>query len=178
MSYFLYLCECSVPYCAFLEAWNWVVAGQHLSASHPIHQFDQIQMLLYFRAITFWKTLKCHIFSTVKAFDLILKLRARPEYQLYSDTKYKNPAYRRHRIYRPMRIVAPIFLFPLASKKGLKAFFLPTKKTPSSLSSSPPSPPPKGLFSKKPLFKIIKFWKGFKVLQIFVCCNTEICEIT
>ena len=29
MSYFLYLCDCSVPYCA------WVVAGQHLNASHP-----------------------------------------------------------------------------------------------------------------------------------------------
>ena len=35
MSYFLNLCDCSVPYCASLEAWNWVVAGQHLNASHP-----------------------------------------------------------------------------------------------------------------------------------------------
>ena len=31
----------------------------------------------------------------------------------------KNPAYGRHRISRLMRIVAPIFLFPLASKKEL-----------------------------------------------------------
>ena len=29
-----------------------------------------------------------------------------------------NPAYGRHRISWPMRIVAPIFLYPLASKKG------------------------------------------------------------
>ena len=35
MSYFLHLCDCSVPYCASLEAWNWVVAWQHLDASHP-----------------------------------------------------------------------------------------------------------------------------------------------
>ena len=128
MSYFLHLCEYSVPYSAFLETWNWVVAGQHLNASHPIHQFDQIQMLPYFQAITFRFFFKCHIFSTVKAFDLILKLRAKPEYQLYSDTKYKNPAYGRHQIYWPLRIVAPIFLFPLASKKGLIAIFCHQKK--------------------------------------------------
>ena len=35
----------------------------------------------------------------------------------------KNPAYGRHRISWPMQIAAPIFIFPLASKKGLKAFF-------------------------------------------------------
>ena len=27
MSYFLHLCDCSLPYCATLEAWNWFVAG-------------------------------------------------------------------------------------------------------------------------------------------------------
>ena len=32
------------------------------------------------------------------------------------------PTYGRHQISRPMRIVAPIFLFPLASKKGLITF--------------------------------------------------------
>ena len=32
----------------------------------------------------------CHITSTDGAFDLILKLRARPEYQLSSGTKYIN----------------------------------------------------------------------------------------
>ena len=35
MSYFLHLCDCSVPYCAYLGAWKWVGAGQHLHASHP-----------------------------------------------------------------------------------------------------------------------------------------------
>ena len=35
MSYFFHLCDCSLPYCATLEAWNWFVAGQHLNASHP-----------------------------------------------------------------------------------------------------------------------------------------------
>ena len=34
MSYFLHLCDCSVPYCASLQAWNLVGAGQHLHASH------------------------------------------------------------------------------------------------------------------------------------------------
>ena len=38
----------------------------------------------------FWKTLNCHIYSTFKTVDLIPKLRARIEYQLYSGTKYKN----------------------------------------------------------------------------------------
>ena len=35
LSYFLHLYDFSVPYCASLVAWNWVVAGQHLNASHP-----------------------------------------------------------------------------------------------------------------------------------------------
>ena len=35
MSNFLHLCDCSVPSCASLEAWNWLGAGQHLHASHP-----------------------------------------------------------------------------------------------------------------------------------------------
>ena len=38
----------------------------------------------------FGTTLNCHITSTVNAFDLIPKLRARPEYQLSSGTKYIN----------------------------------------------------------------------------------------
>ena len=38
--------------------------------------------------------------------------------------KIKNTAYGRHRISRPMRIVAQIFLFPLESKKRLIAFYL------------------------------------------------------
>ena len=35
MSNFLHLCDYSVPYCAYLEAWNWLGAGQHFHASHP-----------------------------------------------------------------------------------------------------------------------------------------------
>ena len=35
MSFFLHLCDWSVPYCASLEAWYCIVAGQHLNASHP-----------------------------------------------------------------------------------------------------------------------------------------------
>ena len=35
MSYVLHLCDCTVPYCASLKAWNWVEAGQHLNGSHP-----------------------------------------------------------------------------------------------------------------------------------------------
>ena len=31
MSFFLSLCDCSVPYWASHEAWNWIVAGQNLS---------------------------------------------------------------------------------------------------------------------------------------------------
>ena len=54
------------------------------------HQFGQIQMLLYFQAIISEKNLHCNFFSTVKAFDLIPKLRERPEYHLYSSTKYIN----------------------------------------------------------------------------------------
>ena len=90
MSYFLYLCDCSVTYFAFLEAWNWVVAGQHLNASHPRSSFWPNPNITIFSGIYFWKTLNSHISSTVRAFDLIPKLRARPEYQLYSNTKHKN----------------------------------------------------------------------------------------
>ena len=32
----------------------------------------------------------CYVSSTVRAFDLIPKLRALPEYQLYSGTRYIN----------------------------------------------------------------------------------------
>ena len=39
------------------------------------------------------------------------------------DLINKNPAYWRHQISQSLQIVAPIFLFPLASKKELTAFF-------------------------------------------------------
>ena len=44
----------------------------------------QIKMSPYFKANLFWKTLNGHYSSTVRDFDLIPKLRARPEYQLYT----------------------------------------------------------------------------------------------
>ena len=47
MSFILQICDLSVPYCASLEAWNWVVAGQQR--------------------------------DSVRAFDLIPKLKVRPE---------------------------------------------------------------------------------------------------
>ena len=87
MSYFLYLCDCSVPYCAFLKAWDWVVAGQHLNASHPRSSFWPNPNDTLFSGIFFFNR---HIFSIVKAFDLLIKLRDKPEYQLSSGTKYIN----------------------------------------------------------------------------------------
>ena len=90
MSYFLYLCDCSVLLCAFLKTWNWVVAGQHLNASHPRSSVWPNPNATIFLGNYSRKSLNCHISSTVRAFDLIPKLRAQPEYQLYSGTKYIN----------------------------------------------------------------------------------------
>ena len=88
MSYFLHLCDCSLPYCATLEAWNWFVAGQHLDASHPRSSVWPNQKVSSFSANNFLKILNGHIASTIRAFDLIPKLRARPEYQLSSGITY------------------------------------------------------------------------------------------
>ena len=82
MSYFLYLCDCSVPYCASLEAWNWVVAAQHLNASHPRSTVWPNPNVTISLGNYFWKTLNSHISSTIRAFDLFPKLKARPEYKL------------------------------------------------------------------------------------------------
>ena len=90
MSYFLHFCDCSVSYCASLEVWNWVVARQHLNVSHPRSSIWPNPNLSILSSNYFWTTLNCHITSTVRAFDLIPKLRARPEYQLSSGTKYIN----------------------------------------------------------------------------------------
>ena len=89
MSYFLYLCDCSVPYCAFLETGNWVLAGQYLNASQPRSSVWPIPNFTLF-SYRFFFTFNWHISSTVWVFDLIPKLRARPEYQLCSGTKYIN----------------------------------------------------------------------------------------
>ena len=71
MSYFLNLCDCSVPYCASLEAWNWVVAGHHINASHPMSSVWPNPKFSILSGNYFVKTLNCHISSTVRAFDLI-----------------------------------------------------------------------------------------------------------
>ena len=52
------------------------------------HQFGEFQMSFYFQAIIFRTTLNGHYSSTVRAFDLILKMRARPDYQLSSSINY------------------------------------------------------------------------------------------
>ena len=90
MWYFLHLCDCSVLYCAYLEAWNWVVAGQHLNASQPRSSIWPNLFFSSFSGNYFWKNLNCHIASTIRAFDLIPKLRARPENQLSSGINKKN----------------------------------------------------------------------------------------
>jgi hypothetical protein len=88
MSNFLHLCDCSLPYCVTLEAWNWFVARQHLNASHPRSPIWPTENVTIFSGNYFWKTLNGHYSSTVRDFDLIPKLRARPEYQLSSGTIY------------------------------------------------------------------------------------------
>ena len=50
-SYFINLRDCSVPYCASQEAWNWVVAGQHINASHPRSSIWPNPKFLYFQVI-------------------------------------------------------------------------------------------------------------------------------
>ena len=86
MSFLLHLCDWSVSYCASLEAWNWVLAGQHLNASHPRPSVWPNKNVKKMSGNNFWTTLNCHITSTIRAFDLIPKLRAKPEYQLSSGT--------------------------------------------------------------------------------------------
>ena len=90
MSYFFYLCDCSAPYCDFLEAWNRVVAGQHLNAINPRSSVWPNLNITIFPGKYIQKTLHIHISSTAIVFDLIAKLRARPKYQLYYGTKYIN----------------------------------------------------------------------------------------
>ena len=58
MSYFLHLCDCSLPYCATLEAWNWFEAGQHLDASHPRSSVWPNQNVTLFSGNYFLKNFK------------------------------------------------------------------------------------------------------------------------
>ena len=78
MSDFLHLCDCSVPYCASLEAWNWVGAGQHLDAIHPRSSDWPIPNVSFFRQL-FLEKLKTVITP---------QPLARPDYQLSSGIKY------------------------------------------------------------------------------------------
>ena len=89
LSYFLYLCDCSLPYCASLEAWNCVVAGQLLNASHPRSTLWPNANKSIFPGV-FLKTINCCISPTVGVFDLVPKLTARHHYQLSYGSKYIN----------------------------------------------------------------------------------------
>ena len=55
-------------------------------ASHPRSSVWPNPNISIFFRIFYWQTLNCHYSSTVKAFDLIPKMRARPEYQLSSGS--------------------------------------------------------------------------------------------
>ena len=77
-----------MTYCASLEAWNLNVAGQHLNASNPRSSVWPNSNITIFSGFFFGQTLNCHYSLTVKAFDLIPKLRARPEYHLSFGSKY------------------------------------------------------------------------------------------
>ena len=57
LCYYPPFCDCTVPYCTSLEAWNWVAAGQHINVVTPGHQFGQIQRFLYFQVIILEKLL-------------------------------------------------------------------------------------------------------------------------
>ena len=71
---FSHICDWSVPYCASLEVWNWVVAEQHLNGSQPRSTVWPNQNVTIFSGNYFWKTLNSHITLTFRIFDLIPKL--------------------------------------------------------------------------------------------------------
>ena len=54
MCYFLHPCDCSLPYCATLEAGNWFEAVQHLNASHPRSPVLPNQNVTLFSVIFFF----------------------------------------------------------------------------------------------------------------------------
>ena len=88
MSYFLYLCDCALlclP--GRLELGSSWTAPQ--CESNQVISLAKSKYYNVFRQI-FVNPLNCHISSTVRVFDPIPKLIARPKYQLYSGTKYIN----------------------------------------------------------------------------------------
>ena len=56
--------------------------------SPQVISLAKFKYLYAFRDLFFLQTLNCHYSSTVRAFDLIPKMRARPDYQLSSGCKY------------------------------------------------------------------------------------------
>ena len=62
--------------------------------------------------------------SKGKSNNLYTKTSVRMIALITNKSKKKNPTDGRHRISRPMRIVAPILLFSLALLKGLTTFFI------------------------------------------------------
>ena len=73
--------------------WQWALlclpGSLELDCSWAAPQCESPQVII-FAGNYFWTTLKCHYSSTIRAFDLIPKLRARPEYQQSSGTNYIN----------------------------------------------------------------------------------------
>ena len=66
----------------------WVKMLQCFNASHPRSSVWPNPNITIFSGNFFLKTVNCHHSWTVRAFDLIPKVRARPEYQLSSAIKY------------------------------------------------------------------------------------------
>ena len=74
--------------CLTVPPWKPGIGLQLDSTESPqVISFAKSKYLHIF-GIFFLQTLNCHYSSTVRAFDLIPKLRARPEYFLSSDSKY------------------------------------------------------------------------------------------
>ena len=81
------------PYCKLLNQSWWpqiVSTWQIHRCESPLVTNLAKSKISIFSSNYYVKTLNCHISSTVRAFDLIPKLRARPKYQLSSGTKYTN----------------------------------------------------------------------------------------
>ena len=107
------------PYCELLDQSWW----PQIVSNWQIHRRESPQVInlakskiSIFSGSYFVKTINCHISSTIRAFDQILKLRARPMYQLSSGTKYINVIQ-----------CEPIMIF--SSNKYLLSCFFPVNKS-------------------------------------------------
>ena len=82
-----------------------------------------------------------------------------------------NPAYGRHRISQPMRIVVPIFLFPLASKNGLEALFQHCSQASPGLPVSLHCPPLHSIVPSDQCHRsVVLFCVMFVLCLLHVCC--------